>query len=452
MKRRHVQVMLLAFASPLVGEVGVEPWRHDGWGVGNAAAAAPNSGPPAGPSPSLLALLPDISADADIPAEPLRTTRDWEEALRNHRQHGRDLEVTRVAGPADATRVVVLVPQFHRSPLLPVLWSSLGEAIAGVQENIATVVEDAVSRHGVRCVGTEGSWSDHLPRSVELEELAQQVSDLKARADGVGRALGTLNPEAHEAARTVLRVLDPYVRRQLLTLDGVGVALAHRSTLGVARFGVEEQALNQKALALLARMRPLQEQLALLEPATQDAAEDEMGSIWRTEYAAFHDGVAQPLADALAVLDRARKSAMREGVELDADVTGQFVRSARLLVDGLLRPDEVAQYATYYARVTAEPEAEQRAPHVLSAGQRKKKARLESQLETLERQYNDVASRRREQAAVRRVLARLPREPGSACLLVMGANHEDALVQQLEKQGGGTVGVVVVQPWVEGTE
>lgn len=407
------------------------------------------------PGAALLDLLPPDP----VPGTPLLPTGNnapgitasaLAEALRDHPRHGRDIAVTAVVGPPDGTRVVVLVPQFHRSPVLPVLWSSLGEAVAGVQENVALITAELVTHHGFRCVGTEGSWADRLTRPEELEDLARGAGELSAQADELGRLMGTTDTPTHEAARDVVRVLRPYLTRQLLTLDGVGVALARRAELDVWRLGLEDAALNRRALALLSQMRPLEESMARLEPATQDAGEDEMGRIWREEFPAFDRDVRQPLDAALATLDQARKRALRDKVDLEADAVGRFVRLARVLLDNTLRPQEVASYRDYYAEVAARPaDAAPATPRALTAAQRRQKAQLESRLARLRARYEDVASRQREGVAVRRVLARMDALGTQRCVLVMGANHQDALVAQLQKQGRGKVSVVVVQPWVE---
>ena len=91
------------------------------------------------------------------------------------------------------------------------------------------------------------------------------------------------------------------------------------------RFGLEEQALNTRALDLLARMRALEEQLARLEPEGQADVEDAMAQTWRDEYPAFDRDVVTPLLEGLAALDTARLAAVRDGVEADAAVLGRVL-------------------------------------------------------------------------------------------------------------------------------
>ena len=408
-----------------------------------AAGTRPAVGAPSG---ALQRMLPEDPVASGAPAAPAHTAGELAERLRDHPRHGTDLEIRRVENPA-ATRVVVVIPQFHRSPLLPLLWSSLGAAVAGIQENIDLIVSTLVQQHRMRCVGTEGSWSDHIGRSQELEDLARQAEELAALRDEVGQRMGPLEPEVHQAAQDAVRLLQPYLQRQLFTLDGVGLALARRSKAGVLRFGLEEASLNQRALKLLATMRPLEEDLARLEPEGQPDLEDAMGTMWLDEYPTFERTVGAPLMNALATVDAARRRSLSQHVELEADVLGRFGRLANHITQTLLRPDDVASYHQYYLDVRKPAATPQAAPKPLLPPQLRKVDALRSRLARLQAEYEQVSGIGRERAAVKRVLRRMDSGHLSQCVLVMGANHEEGLVKELLQRTGGRMGVVVVQPW-----
>ncbi len=387
------------------------------------------------------ALLPAETWTGAAPAQLPATLQDHVKALKEDPLHGQAFKVVETHGPLLARAVVVVVPQFHRSPLLPLLWNSIGEAIAGVQENVDIVTTRLVVAHGLRCVGTEGSWAEVIVRSEEQLQLASAVAELQRSA----AAIRTLDATLGTRASGVVDVMLPYLRRQALTLDGVGSALWRLGRPDVKRFGLEEQALNTRALDLLARMRALEEQLARLEPEGQADVEDAMAQTWRDEYPAFDRDVVTPLLEGLAALDTARLAAVRDGVEADAAVLGRFVKLARTLRDEVLRVEDVTAYDAYYRDVgrAVTPEKPRKPP---TRAQRAQAQKLKKRLVPLQATYERVAGPDREAAAVRRVLQHLGTGSG-LCLLVMGANHQQGVVDQLRKPANSHVGVVVVEPY-----
>jgi hypothetical protein len=385
---------------------------------------------------------------------PAPTAAQHAQALRQDPEHGTSFTVLSTHGPDDATRVLFLVPQFHRSPVVPLLWSSLGEAVAGIQENVDMVVTRLVLAHGVRCVGTEGSWADRLDRSDELDQVAGWAADLRAALEGARKVL--TGDEATLAARLpdAADLLEPYLKRHALTLDGVGSALWRLRGHGVSRFGTEDERLNRRSMSLLQRMRPLEEELALLEPEEQSAGEDALGGIFLSEYGKFRDDVALPLQETLAQLDRARLDRMREGDTQEAAALARWGALAKRVVEEVLRLDEVERTHAYYAEVAERARqpavsAESKPAKRLTRAQRQRLREVKTRLSLLQGEYERVAGQEREKAAVKRVLGRLGAGPVATCVLVMGASHEAGLVRQVVAQGKGGVAVVVVQPYAE---
>jgi hypothetical protein len=389
----------------------------------------------------VMALLPETTWEGQ-PLSPLPVTAAQHvAALKADEQHTQSYWVTGIHGNPDATHVVFLIPQFHRSPLLPLLWSSLGNAIAGVQQNIDYTLTRLIGAHGLSCVGTEGSWAPSIPRSEEQAALANAVAEMQAAV----APLGALDEALGKDAQGVVDLLMPYMKRQALTLDGVGSALWRLSPSSVTRFGLEDEKLNQRALKLLARMRTLEEELARLTPDDQAPVEDAMADIWRTEHAAFASDVAGPLEEAFHRLNAARMGALREGVESDAQVVARFVKVARTLTDEVLRVDDVKGYADYYRDVgrPAEPDGKPRPKP--TAVQLRRAQQVARKLAPLQAEYEKLAGEKREQAAASKVLSRV--KLAASCALVFGANHEEGLLAALKKGAGNDVAVVVVQPF-----
>ncbi|MEW5850536.1 MAG: hypothetical protein AB2A00_17250 [Myxococcota bacterium] len=401
----------------------------------------------------LRAILPDETWQPDNAPQARPTLEGHVAALQADPDHDNAFFVEEVHGPATAERVVFLVPQFHRSPVLPITWSSLGEVISQVQGNIDFLVTRLVRAHGVRCVGTEGSVMERMLGNPELEQMGAWLTDLRALRETAVTTVAREQPAVAPALDTLLRLLTPYLRRQALMLDGVGLALARLEVQdatpeGLTRFGLEDAALNARSLELLSRMRPLEEELALLTTPVEEDGEDALGRMWLEEYPAFHTDVVTPVRAALATLDGVRKLSLREGDEVTAQALGRAAGLARRITDELLRTEEVEGYHRYYQELAArraEGRGPQKKPRTLKRSEQKRKARLEKELAALNARYEKTAGVEREAAAVSRTLQRVG--AGGACVMVMGANHREGLVRELTRQGGAQLGVVVVAPY-----
>lgn len=389
---------------------------------------------------------PAWTAGAALPA--FSPARVHAEALRKDPLHKDRFVVEEVAGDAASPRVIFLIPQFHRNPLMPVAWTSLGAAIAEVQANIDAVIARLTVAHGLRCVGTEGSWLNDIDYPFELRQAAQWRHDLLSAKDAAKRTLGSDLPPLEGDIDVTARLLEDELRRHVSLLDGVGLALSrleegHR----VKRFGVEDAALNQEALRLLAELRRIDEQLAELDPGTQSEVADAMGQMWLDEIGPYRDDVLAPLRAALTRLDKARLKLRVDGALDAAERLGRFVAFAKHISNAVIRPADIDGYTAYYQRVAQAPagDAGPRPPRRLSARERRRKARLERARAPLQARYEEVSIRARERRAAEKVLARVG-EAGT-CALVMGAAHKDGLKQALLEVAKGRVGVVVVAPY-----
>ncbi len=404
--------------------------------------------PPA-PRPDLAPLLPADGWPGDGKALPaFATAAQHKRALERDPLHGERFWVEELAGAATSRRVVFLIPQFHRNPLVPIEWTSLGDAIITVQSNIDTLVTRLVRAHGLGCIGTEGSWLQKIELPDELRQPAQWAEDLKRRrrtADGV---LVREAPAQRRHSERVERLLLQSLEQRVALYDGVGVALYRlEQRARVLRFGIEDEALNKNALLLLARLQRIDEALAELEPAGQSDVQSAMGQMWLDEIGAYEKGVLVPLEESLAALDQERLRLLSEGAEASAQDLGRFVVLAKHIAAAVVRSDEVRSYTSYYRRVAKAPEdAGSAAPsRELSPQERARQQRLKARRAPLQREYEALSIDERERRAARKVLARVG--AGGVCAVVMGAVHKDALKQQLLELAGEDLAVIVVAPY-----
>lgn len=401
------------------------------------------------PVPDLAPLLPEPAWKHDGEALPaFATAAHHKRALEADPLHGERFWVEELVGDPASRRVVFLIPQFHRNPLVPIEWTSLGDAIVEVQRNIDALTTRLALAHGLRCVGTEGSWLKDIRLPDELRQPAQWAEDLERRRRIADAVLTKEAPAKRTHTRRVERLLLDALRRRVALYDGVGAALHRlRGRAHVTRFGIEDEALNKRALSLLAELQRIDEALAELAPDAQSDVQTAMGEMWLAEIDAYEAEVLRPLDESLAALDAERLRLHGDGAELAAGDLGRFVVLAKHVLNAVVKPDPIRAYTSYYRRV-ADPAAdagavvERRPP---TAKERRLAETLRARRVTLQREYDAVSIDERERRAARKVVERTG--PGGACAVVMGAVHRDALERYLIEAGGGDLAVIVVAPY-----
>lgn len=403
-----------------------------------------------------------------IPLAPGASAEEHAAALRADPLHGPHFVVRNIAGNPQATRVVFLVPQFHRNPLMPIEWTSLGTAIMEVQSNVDVVMSRLAHAHGLRCIGSEGNWLLDMGYPSELRQAAQWHHDLMQRQ---AQALVALKrepmvespQEIGDDLAHISHMLAAELRRHVRILDGAGVALSRPAMPdGVHRFGIEDAKLNREALRLLAERRKIDEEIAKLSPESQSPIADAMGEMWLTEIPEYQASVLQPLETAIERADRLRLH-LRQAMALDAaEALGRFVALAKHVRGSVIRPDEVEQYTEYYRSVSQNAPLESAAP-AADAGVETEVAdsnpsseartlasvrtleRLEAKRERLQKDYERITFQKREEAAARIVAERMKTK--ESCALVMGAAHLVGLRDALLRVSGENWGIVTVTPY-----
>jgi hypothetical protein len=316
-------------------------------------------------------------------------------------------------------------------------------------------------------VGTEGSAAERIPESFELRRLAFWREDLRFAEEAARVALKGEGRDRTDELVALRGVVETALKERAAVLDGVGAAQARLAAmtedpplrgapLELDRFGVEDAALNLRAVALAKERDALMRQLGELEVSTVGEVQTAIGQMWVDEYPLYRDAVVTPLLDGLAFLEEERRALMRAGADEPARDLARYLALVRRIADDTVQPDEVEASYAYYRGVTerlkdggALDEGPSRGP--LSAAERKKKKKLERAEGRLMARYQKVTHDERNRVAALRVLERVNRPEHGVCALVFGQGHQAGITEALLRVGArtglGPVGVVIVEPY-----
>jgi hypothetical protein len=405
---------------------------------------------PEPPRPDLAPLLPEPrwTTGSSLPA--FTRALDHKVALEADPLHRKAFWVEELAGDPSSRRVVFLIPQFHRNPIVPIEWTSLGSAIVHVQSNIDGLVTRLSRAHGMKCIGTEGSWNRDIGMPVELRQAAQWLTDLERARPTAWVALQREKKPGKEHLDVIFAKLRAALRLRVALYDGVGVGLERIGPeRSITRFGIEDAELNRASLVLLAKLQRIDERLAVLNPAAQSDIQSAMGRMWLDEIDAYEAEVLKPLRESIAALDEQRTRLRAAGADGPAEDLGRFVSLAKHVSTSVVKPDEIAGYTAYYRRVgtktDAGPTPQQKAERPLSLEEKRESAELKAARAPLQTEYEALSIDERERRAAHKVVQRLG--PVGSCAVVMGAVHKDALKQKLLEAGKGDLAVIVVAPY-----
>jgi hypothetical protein len=398
--------------------------------------------------------LPDVNA-AQLALEPERDMRPLERSLKDTAARARELSssplhgtrffVADVIGPERA-RTIYVVPQYHRSPTSPLMFTSIGAAIREVQTNIESLVLHLARRQSLACVGTEGDKDALIPRSFELDRLAWALHDLRVAAREA-RVVFPDDTDAREAIETLLVVIDGAAREHARILDGVGMAAARlKGESPLVRFGLEDDALLARALAIATEMDALYRERETLAPESLSTGADAVRELVLSEYPLYRDSTLDPLEHALTLLEDKRMTLLREGAPELATLLTRLLARVRRIVDETIRPDAVRALHAHYVSI-ATTSAQMTANSARTTAKPGARARLrviDGELERLQAEHARVTRAERENVASLRVRAAL--SSTDTCAVVMGAHHERGLVRLLSA-GADAPGVIVVRPF-----
>lgn len=405
------------------------------------------------PYTSIRPLLPESPF---VPGEPVpedANARVHRAALEASALHRKSFWVVRVDGDADARNVVFLIPQYHRNPTMPIAWTSLGKAIGDVQTSIDTLVTYLIHTHRLRCIGTEGSSQYRIRRSPELQKLARWYRDVSWMGDAALDKLASDAATAKPLIAAMLEVLLPALRQSFLLLDGAGMAQARlKDPAKLRRFGLEEEDVNARALRLLNDLKVVEDELALLDPHRQPAANDALGKLWLKEIAAYDKETLAPLRTVEPQLHKLRKELAAAGIDDAAHALSSFVALAKLVIEEVVMPEVVRATTEHY--VSVERASRRAASTRLTTEQQQRRAVLLARRSKINGTYRVVTHTQRARIAAERVVEQLALQPAEAprvCAVVMGTGHEQELSDRLRAAARakklGALAIIVVAPF-----
>ena len=155
--------------------------------------------------------------------------------------------------------------------------------------------------------------------------------------------------------------------------------------------------------------------------------------MWLDEYPTYEAQTLIPLQQSLERLDTLRLQLRSEESADAADAVVQFSTRARRIIDGLIRPDEVATNIAYYReldRIVHVGDSENQARQLTKAQQRRRKhlTKMEQQVSS---KFARVSQTHRERVAANKVIERMIAKNYQSCIVVMGAGHQEGLPKAL---------------------
>jgi hypothetical protein len=218
----------------------------------------------------------------------------------------------------------------------------------------------------------------------------------------------------------------------------------------IMRFGLEDSKLNQRAVELLAQIREREKRL-ILPPTSESPGESEaeqaLRTLWLDEFPSFDSETLTPLSQAIDLLSSVSQELKRDGLTGDADELNQFTRQLRLMVQTILRPDDIAAYHHHYQAMATTPAPTPESAETLAADHASHNATLEAELDVLRQSYTDVAHTEREAHAIARTLEMLSQGSHQSCAIVMGAGHLRSLEKRLRDALPADTAIIVVRPF-----
>ena len=381
--------------------------------------------------------------------------------LKSHPLHESAFFVKETVGNLDSKNVVFYVPQFHRNQVMPIVWTSLGDAIIDIQRNIDALLTQLINKHHTRCIGTEGSWQKRIDLPFELQQVANWSRDLKRNRQALSQ-FEKNDKGLHAELLKVEQALQRELKRFANIADGVGMAQSRvdpKKQKALTRFGVEKKELNQEGLRLLAELKVINDTLGRLAPEDRSVVADIMQEMWLLEIDDYEKEVLAPLRQGLKSLDQKRVYYRQQNAEAALEKMRRFLALAKHVSESVVKLSAVDAHTDYYREVqdlldrgvnehpADDAESSGAKPFALSAAQQKEKARLLKERETLQARYQKITIEQRDAYAADATYRAL--NQNQTCALVFGMAHKEGIIdafEQLSKKDDDFA-LVVVEPY-----
>ena len=145
------------------------------------------------------------------------------------------------------------------------------------------------------------------------------------------------------------------------------------------------------------------------------------------------------MEESFGELRRALIGLRRNGAVDEAKLISDFLGQARVLMEQVISANEVERYYGYYTEDFGKNVGK-------AAAKRPVNRKLRKRVRRLEKKYQRVVMDSREKFAAAKVLDVMKSTKAKTCALVMGAGHEEGLIDAFLRQSND-IGVVVTRPY-----
>jgi len=356
-------------------------------------------------------------------------------------RHFATIETHRVQ--PSTTKLIILVPQYHRSEDYPINWSSIGKKVAQVQNNIEDLILHLYYNYGISCWGVEGRSANTIRESPVLNMGLSAVRTLAIRFQNLHQEFKEENSLVLEESEKILALLSPFIVQHIQAADGVAMALIRIGSEGNSPgainqlqrlwYGIENKALNERAVQLLKDIRQTQKEILSSQTVPTDPTsiegQDFLRNIWFKEFPPFNKKVIKPISKKLKILQEILRQ-IRDGPEKKYRTLRHFIRNIQGVYALALSPRQIISEFDYYSNLDSPPPSTNNTGIPLSSTNKKS---LKTKLSELYEEYADITFTKREKRAIGTTLKKVDKAKNSTCVLVMGANHQSGLIEQLTK-------------------
>lgn len=427
----------------------------------------------------------DIGAVSASPAVASSVSAEtWVRLLQSQRDNnatvGAAIRDVALYGDPQSHKIIFIVPQVHNSPTIPLVWSSLGDDIAFVQNNIGIITSTLFNEmhlYQKPCLGIEG-LSDNAVLQMPIRYDADILQhDLVTQSRILLKTLRYEYPRdearwnlLEQELSNIQKIGAALVDKRLQMTDGSGISVAaYREkysqytskddkkidTEVLTYFGIENQQLLDETLRTWQAYSDLQQQIQQQQESSLSASDIAFSLLWEKEYPHYEQSVVLPWRDFLQSLAQIRQQSRRDGADDAETSTAKMISVLRAIDKYALQIDDVMAWQKHWQTLahpqpaapskTSEPknpppnEQKSTAPSTAAEDAKKRQELLDK--------LTWLGGTAREEAAVSRVLEKMPAL--GSCILLMGQEHETGLVAaigRLNVQKNNKIAAIVVSP------
>lgn len=433
----------------------------------------------------------DIGAVSASPAVASSVSAEtWVRLLQSQRDNnatvGAAIRDVALYGDPQSHKIIFIVPQVHNSPTMPLVWSSLGDDIAFVQNNIGIITStlfDEMHLYQKPCLGVEG-LSDNAVLQMPIRYDADILQhDLVTQSRILLKTLRYEYPRdearwylLEQELSKIQKIGAALVDKRLQMTDGSGISVAayrekysqYKSkddkkidTEILTYFGIENQQLLDETLRTWQAYSDLQQNIQQQQESHLSASDVAFSLLWEKEYPDYEKSVVLPWRHFLQSLTQIRQQSSLDGADDAEKSTAKMISVLRAIDKYALQIDDVMAWQKHWQTLAnlppavdktsqnknPQPSDQKSAAQPTTKKDAQEAAARAKKLQELLDKLTWLGGTAREEAAIARVLDKMPAV--GSCIVLMGQEHETGLVAAIERinvQKNNTIAAIVVSP------